>query len=155
MLNFIESAGALTAGQLTSTNVGLSFHNVQRKRLEKYGKQYIATDHQPVQNLLSEGQADTSSSAVKKSRRGFQDTRRLLVISQWYRYAPNAPSYALSPCRLPMGSSTRWSLSLLTLVRVRCNAPPCGEKSIVGIMKLFLRSSENGSGLGEGSWRGW
>ena len=87
MLNFIETSGALTAGQLTSTNVGLSFHNVQRKRLEKYGKQYIATDHQPVQNLLSEGQADTSSSAVKKSRRGFQDTRRLLVISQWYRYA--------------------------------------------------------------------
>ena len=87
MLNFLETSGALTAGQLTSTNVGLSFHNVQRKRLEKYGKQYIATDHQPVQNLLSEGQADTSSSAVKKSRRGFQDTRRLLVISQWYRYS--------------------------------------------------------------------
>jgi hypothetical protein len=41
MLNFIETSGALTAGQLTSTNVGLSFHNVQRKRLEKYGKQYI------------------------------------------------------------------------------------------------------------------
>jgi hypothetical protein len=87
MLNFIETSGALAAGQLTSTNVGLSFHNVQRKRLEKYGKQYIATDHQPVKNLLSEGQADTSSGAVKKSRRGFQDTRRLLVISQWYRYS--------------------------------------------------------------------
>ena len=25
-----------------------SFHNVQRKRLEKYGKQHISTDHQPV-----------------------------------------------------------------------------------------------------------
>jgi len=87
MLNFIETSGALTAGQLTSTNVGLSFHNVQRKRLEKYGKQYISTNHQPVQNLLSEGQADTSGGAVKKSRRGFQDTRRLLVISQWYRYS--------------------------------------------------------------------
>jgi hypothetical protein len=87
VLNFIESSGALAAGQLTDTNVGLSFHNVQRKRLEKYGKQYITTDHQPVKNLLSEGQADTGSSAVKKSRRGFQDTRRLLVISQWYRYS--------------------------------------------------------------------
>ena len=87
MLNFIETSGALAAGQLTDTNVGLSFHNVQRKRLEKYGKQYISTDHQPVKNLLSEGQADTSSGAVKKSRRGFQDTRRLLVISQWYRYS--------------------------------------------------------------------
>jgi hypothetical protein len=48
MLNFIETSGALAAGQLTDTNVGLSFHNVQRKRLEKYGKQYISTDHQPV-----------------------------------------------------------------------------------------------------------
>jgi hypothetical protein len=81
VLNFIESSGALAAGQLTDTNVGLSFHNVQRKRLEKYGKQYIATDHQPVKNLLSEGQADTSSSAVKKSRRGFQDTRLHFILT--------------------------------------------------------------------------
>ncbi len=46
MLGFIETSGALPVNQLTSTNVGLSFHNVQRKRLEKYGKQYISTDHQ-------------------------------------------------------------------------------------------------------------
>ena len=87
MLGFIETSGALPVNQLTSTNVGLSFHNVQRKRLEKYGKQYIATDHQPMQNLLSEGQADTSSSAVKQSRRGFQDTRLHFILTSACAFA--------------------------------------------------------------------
>ena len=88
MLNFIETKGALAAGELTDTNVGLSFHNVQRKRLEKYGKQYIATDHQPVQNLLSEGQADTSSGAVNciGTIRRTTTSRNLVMI------APSAAS---------------------------------------------------------------
>jgi hypothetical protein len=52
-------------------------------------------------------------------------------------------------------SSMLWFPSLSTSVRVPCNAQPCGGISIAAIMPPCQRSLGNGSGLGEGSWRGW
>jgi hypothetical protein len=86
-LTFPPDTGPLAYNALPGSNVGLSWHNVQRKRLKKFATQYMAEDSKAVVTLRSQGEPDTSIDAVQATRAGFTELRvRLPVLSQYYRY---------------------------------------------------------------------
>ena len=85
---FPADSAPIAADQLPSTTEGLSWHNVQRKRLKKFAGQYIGVDNSAVTTLRSQGEPDTSIPQVKDTRQGFNELRvRLPILSQYYVYS--------------------------------------------------------------------
>ncbi|MBW7851013.1 MAG: hypothetical protein H3C38_10995 [Rhodospirillales bacterium] len=81
----------IAAAALPSTNTDLSWYNVQRKRLQKFAKQFKATAPMPVETLRSQGEPDITDPDVVATRGGFTQLRRdLPVIDQYYEYSGEA-----------------------------------------------------------------
>jgi hypothetical protein len=77
----------IAASALPSSNVGLGWYNVQRKRLQKLAAQYVGEESAAVAVLRSQGAADTRDPQVRASRAGFNELRvRLPVLDQYYTY---------------------------------------------------------------------
>ncbi|MCE2965652.1 MAG: hypothetical protein LW855_07660, partial [Alphaproteobacteria bacterium] len=86
-LSFPADTAPLAYTALPGLNTGLSWQNVQRKRLKKFAEQYMTETSKAVQTLRSQGEPDTSLDAVQDTRAGFTELRvRLPVLNQYYRY---------------------------------------------------------------------
>lgn len=78
----------IAAAALPTTNTGLSWYNVQRRRLHKFAKQFIITGSLAVETLRSQGEADITIPDVISTREGFTQLRRdLPVMDQYFEYS--------------------------------------------------------------------
>ncbi len=75
----------------SSNNNELSFLNVQRRRLQKFARQYAVLRPAAVETLRSQGEPDITLPAVVATRDGFTQLRRdLPVLDQYYEYSGDA-----------------------------------------------------------------
>ena len=62
----------------------MNFYDVQRKRLQKFAESFVTENAKPVEELISAGTTEITDDVVK-TRRAFQDFRRMQVMNQWYK----------------------------------------------------------------------
>ena len=81
----------IDAAALPTTNTSLSWYNVQRKRLQKFAKQFLTPPPLAVEVLRSQGEPDITDPTVMATREGFTQLRRdLPVLDQYYEYSGDA-----------------------------------------------------------------
>lgn len=82
----VDNALPLSEFLLETNSEHLGFYDVQRKRLEKFAKSYIQENAVPSETLISAGSTSLTPEVVS-SRRGFQDFRRMMIMTQWWLYS--------------------------------------------------------------------
>ncbi len=68
---------------LQDDNTEMNFYDIQRKRAQKFAEQFLEDSARPVAELISAG-STTVTPEVERTRRGFQDFRRMQVLQQWW-----------------------------------------------------------------------
>lgn len=87
-VNYFGADNSVGVASVISTgdNTLLGFYDIQRKRLKKFADQYVNEKARPVETLISAG-STTTTPEVAATRRGFQDFRRMMVLTQWFAYS--------------------------------------------------------------------
>jgi hypothetical protein len=126
-LSFGSDTAPLTDALLPSSNVGLSWYNLNRKRLKKFARQYLAENPSAVRILTSQGEVDTTIPAVQTTRASFTELRtRLPVLNQYYTYShdPNILQH----------------IKNIVMTWVRTNEPtgkPIDETNFEGLLRVL------------------
>lgn len=127
---FFGADDPIAAAALDSfNNNALSFHNVQRRRLRKFAREYAVLPSAAVTTLRSQGEPDVTLPVVAATRDGFTQLRRdLPVMDQYYEYSGDAAMVA--------------KVKEICLAWVRTNIPdgkPINETNFEWLVRVLKR----------------